>query len=164
MTVKFIKADTRKPTTLTCLSEIIQQSIKELSQIRSQSEICDFLSVFGTEASLKERIQEGEAIFFIIQNESKNIGYIELKDNNSEILVQNFHILKQYRNLEIYRQAFNNLLKIKNKIRLSIFQIFDHDLKNLKKIGFENVCFEVTYIGSDIYLNKEILEYKKNPL
>ena len=133
-------------------------------EILSKEQIDYMVDNFQSENAIKNQIENENYIYFYIDNEAQNIGYIGLSKKQEYLFLSKFYIKKDYRNKGIGTKVFEFIKDFANKnsykkIQLTVNKNNTNTIKAYKKWGFVVVNSVVTPIGNGFVMDDYIMEY-----
>lgn len=158
--------DHKKSTNIFSLCEIWLKILEELPQNKLPKELIEYNLIFVNEHIIKENIIFDKNFYSLIKQGKENIGFIEYCIADTEIIIDKFYILEEYKNKNIYRAILKllfNKLGNKRNLKLHICDAFSNDIDILNSLNYKNPTSETKYIGSNYFLKEEIFEIKKSP-
>lgn len=148
---------------------VIQQLAKSIwydhyIHIISKEQIAYMLEKMYSAESLLHQMLDQQHEFFLIQDDSENIGFISIKRNDSEVFLNKFYILTNKQNKGVGTQAFNLLREIAEPyetIRLTVNRQNYKSINFYFKNGFKIEKVEDFKIGNGYEMNDFIMSYSK---
>lgn len=133
-------------------------------EILSAEQIDYMVEKFQSENAIKNQIEAENYLYFFIQYNSENIGYIGLSKKSDYLFLSKFYIKKDYRNKGFGTKVFEFIKDFANensykKIQLTVNKNNKNTINAYNKWGFENVNSVVSPIGNGFVMDDYIMEY-----
>lgn len=133
-------------------------------EILSIEQIDYMVDKFQSELAIKNQIENENYVYFFIQNDNENVGYIGLSKKVDYLFLSKFYIKKDYRNKGIGTQTFEFIKEFAihncyKKIQLTVNKNNKNTIEAYKKWGFEIVNSVVSPIGNGFVMDDYIMEY-----
>ena len=133
-------------------------------EILSAEQIDYMVEKFQSENAIKNQIEKENYVYFFIQYNSENIGYIGLSKKSDYLFLSKFYIKKDYRNKGFGTKVFEFIKDFANensykKIQLTVNKNNKNTINAYNKWGFENVNSVVSPIGNGFVMDDYIMEY-----
>ena len=133
-------------------------------EILSVEQIDYMVDKFQSELAIKNQIENDNYVYFFVQKDNENIGYIGLSKKQEYLFLSKFYIKKDFRNKGFGTKVFEFIKEfaIQNcykKIQLTVNKNNTNTINAYKKWGFEIVNSVVSPIGNGFVMDDYIMEY-----
>ncbi len=150
-----VKTNSKKK--LLSLKGLIEDVLKEnFSSLFPQT--YEYMLSFIDEDAIKEDIKLGGFLYYFIQDNGKNTGYLRYKIGKTQIYISSIYILKEFQNKGYGKFALEKIKEHNMKIVLYPPKDFNNDEFFIKE-GFKKIKPTVLYLGSNHKINCTVMEY-----
>lgn len=133
--------------------------------ILSPQQIDYMVEKFQSERAILNQLKKENYIYFFIQYDNKNAGYIGLSKKNDYLFLSKLYIKKEFRHRGIGTEAFEFIKDFASKnnysrITLTVNKYNTNTINAYNKWKFIRIDSVVTDIGNGFVMDDYIMEYK----
>lgn len=134
-------------------------------EILSFEQINYMVNKFQSKKAIERQLKEEHYIYFFIEFDGKNIGYIGMSRKKDHLFLSKLYIKKGYRHQGIGSKAFEFIKTFAkennyNRITLTVNKYNTNTIKTYKKWNFHEISSVVTDIGQGFVMDDYIMEYR----
>ena len=157
------------PATVFDVDEINQLAIKiwsiHYSPIIGEEQVAYMLNKMYAKETLHQQISEGKQIYFLLQVEKQNIGFVSLEiSKNTEAFINKFYISNAKQRNGLGRQAFLQIVNYFSELTILRLQVNRQNFIAINfyfKMGFVIEKVEDFDIGDGYQMNDFIMIWKR---
>ena len=157
-----VKLDLKDSCNFDKLCELTKTIFQEFYSSILEKDMLEYVLNFICESDYKDKIKFDNYHIFLIKNNDKTIGFIEIQEQENFFEIQRFYLLKEERNKGFGKEIFEKIKKEfqNKKFKLYVNQKLTQSIKIFEKLGFKLDKKVALYIGSNFYLYNHLMIFE----